>query len=154
MVQCNANPSLIADSTAVRLTTGSTPGIPRSTSVTFVFGSSPKALGACENILVAVLSSTWISNPSTGSNCATASAKGSMVVAVMNELLVRAEPRGRGRKTVGQDQPRPATQRPRPPGRSWHRISPGLECANRPAGHVQRCHPESRSPESPPDWPE
>lgn len=63
------------DSTAALLTTGRTPGMPRSTSLTLVFGSSPKTFGAEENILVLVLSSTWTSNPRTGSYFSMASSK-------------------------------------------------------------------------------
>ncbi len=33
-----------------------------------VLGSPPKKFGASENIFVRVFSSTWTSNPSTGSN--------------------------------------------------------------------------------------
>ena len=58
---------MIEYSTAVLLTTGSTPGRPRQTGVTLVLGSSPNTFGAEENILVLVFSSTWTSKPSTGS---------------------------------------------------------------------------------------
>jgi hypothetical protein len=58
---------------ACSLTTGRLPGRPRSTGVTLVFGSPPKKLGASENILVFVFSSTCTSKPSTGSNSSRAS---------------------------------------------------------------------------------
>ena len=57
----------IADSTAVPLTTGSAPGRPRQTGQTLVFGSPPNTAGQPQNILDAVLSSTWTSRPITGS---------------------------------------------------------------------------------------
>ena len=51
-----------------------------STGATSVFGSAPwfasfAGLGAAENIFVAVFSSTWTSNPSTGSNISSAASK-------------------------------------------------------------------------------
>jgi hypothetical protein len=55
------------------LSTGSAPGSPRQTGQTWVFGSAPNAVGQPQNILVAVLSSTCTSRPSTGSKAATAS---------------------------------------------------------------------------------
>ena len=67
MSQPRARPSLIADSTACLFTLGSTPGRPRETGLVLVLGTSPKALGAQSNILVAVFSSTCTSKPSTGS---------------------------------------------------------------------------------------
>jgi hypothetical protein len=57
------------------LTTGRDPGRPRSTGVTFVFGSPPKKFGASENIFVFVASSTCTSKPSTGSKRSIASSK-------------------------------------------------------------------------------
>ena len=57
----------IADSTAFPLTAGIAPGRPRQVGQTWVLGSPPKAAGQPQNILVAVLSSTWTSRPSAGS---------------------------------------------------------------------------------------
>ncbi len=57
----------IAYSTALPLTTGSAPGSPRDTGVTWVFGSAPKLTSAGQNILVSVPSSTCTSIPMTGS---------------------------------------------------------------------------------------
>ncbi len=62
-----ARPKRMASSTAFSLTTGSVPGRPRVTGSTLVLGSSPKRLGAPENILVAVASSAWTSRPHTSS---------------------------------------------------------------------------------------
>ena len=57
----------IADSMALALTTGSAPGSARHTGHTWVLGSAPNSVGQPQNILVAVLSSMWISRPITGS---------------------------------------------------------------------------------------
>ena len=73
MVQLSASPIRIADSTPTSLTTGSAPGSPRHTGHTCVLGSAPNAVAHPQNILVAVLSSTWTSSPSTGSYAAMAS---------------------------------------------------------------------------------
>src|SRR2546430_2688482 len=43
MVHCVASPARIANSTTRRLRTGSTPGMPRQTGHTLVFGGPPKA---------------------------------------------------------------------------------------------------------------
>ena len=67
MVQFSARPIRIAYSTALPFTTGSAPGSPRLTGVTWVFGSPPYATSAAQNILVSVPSSTCTSMPSTGS---------------------------------------------------------------------------------------
>ena len=63
----------IADSTAFSLTTGSAPGSPRQTGHTCVLGSAPNSVAQPQNILVAVLSSTWTSRPMTGSYRSSAS---------------------------------------------------------------------------------
>src|SRR6476661_3958074 len=94
--------------------------MPRSTSLTLVLGSSPNTLGAEENILVLVLSSTWTSNPRTGSYFSMASSKlrVASVVIILPPGFRQAQP------TTG---PCPAADRPtslpagipgqRPPGR-------------------------------------
>ena len=74
--QFSASPIRIADSTAMPLTTGSAPGSPRQTGQTWVLGSAPNPVAQPQNILVAVLSSTWTSRPITGSNLASASSNG------------------------------------------------------------------------------
>ena len=67
MSQLRASPIRMADSTAVRLTTGSAPGSPRHVGQTCVLGSAPNAVGQPQNILVFVDSSTCTSRPRTGS---------------------------------------------------------------------------------------
>src|SRR3954452_5442481 len=69
----------IAASMAASLRTGSAPGRPRQTGHTWVLGSAPNSVGQPQNILVAVLSSTCTSRPSTGSKAATASSYGRTV---------------------------------------------------------------------------
>src|ERR1700733_10044125 len=54
-------------SIAFALGTGSAPGSARHTGHTFVLGSPPNAFGQPQNILLAVLSSTWHSIPMTAS---------------------------------------------------------------------------------------
>src|SRR5579875_2248869 len=66
---------LIVYSTARRLTTGSEPGSPRQTGHTLLLGSAPKPAGQPQNIFDAVLSSTCVSSPITGSYRRTASSK-------------------------------------------------------------------------------
>ena len=75
----------IADSTAVRFTTGSEPGRPRQTGQTWVFGSAPNSVGQPQNILLFVDSSTCTSSPSTGSKRSTTSAKSTSVGALIAE---------------------------------------------------------------------
>ena len=53
--------------TASALVTGSVPGWPRQTGQVRVLGSSPNDSAQPQNILVRVLSCTWISSPMTGS---------------------------------------------------------------------------------------
>ena len=66
----------MVDSIACALTTGSAPGSPRHTGQVWVLGSAPKVVSQPQNIFDAVPSSTWVSRPMTGSNCASASAYG------------------------------------------------------------------------------
>src|SRR3954452_19045794 len=73
----------IADSTAVRLTTGSAPGRPRQIGQTWVLGSAPNSVGQPQNILLFVDSSTCTSSPSTGSKRSTTSAKSTSVGALI-----------------------------------------------------------------------
>jgi hypothetical protein len=63
----------MADSTALPFTTGIEPGSPRQVGQVWVLGSPPKFAGQPQNILVAVLSSTWTSSPIAGSYAASAS---------------------------------------------------------------------------------
>ena len=62
-------------SIAAAFATGSDPGSPRQTGHTWVFGSAPNAVRQPQNIFVLVPSSTWVSNPITGSYRATTSSK-------------------------------------------------------------------------------
>ena len=71
--QLSASPIRIADSTAVRLTTGIAPGRPRQTGQVCVLGSAPKTVEQPQNIFDAVLSSTCTSRPITGSKASIAS---------------------------------------------------------------------------------
>src|SRR6218665_1328705 len=60
-------PNFTALRTAPLLSTGSTPGMPRSISEAWVLGSAPKVVAEPEKILDWVLSWTWISRPMTTS---------------------------------------------------------------------------------------
>src|SRR3954471_474516 len=124
------------DSIAVLFTTGSTPGMPRSTSLTLVLGSSPKTLGADENILDLVLSSTWTSNPRTGSYFSMASSK----LRMSSVLIIlppgfrgfrRVQPQRQGREAgaaAGRPTSLPATiPGQRPPGTGGRPRGPGQE---------------------------
>ena len=51
------------------MSTGSTPGSPRSMAQAWVLGAAPKAVGAPEKILDWVASWVWISSPMTVSHC-------------------------------------------------------------------------------------
>jgi hypothetical protein len=73
----------IADSTAVRLTTGSDPGRPRQIGQTWVLGSAPNSVGQPQNILLLVDSSTCTSSPRVGSKRSTTSPKSTNVGALM-----------------------------------------------------------------------
>src|SRR5574341_208146 len=60
-----ARPRRTANSTARRLTTGNTPGIPTHTGHTWVFGAEPKVVEHPQNILERVSSWAWTSSPIT-----------------------------------------------------------------------------------------
>ena len=77
----------MADSTALRLTTGIDPGRPRQVGQVCVLGSAPNSVGQPQNIFEAVFSSTWTSSPSAGSNCSSASSKSISVVGHRRRLL-------------------------------------------------------------------
>jgi hypothetical protein len=70
MSQCSASPMRIVDSIAWAFTDRQAPGRPRHTGQTCVFGSAPNVVSHPQNIFEAVPSSTWVSRPMTGSNCA------------------------------------------------------------------------------------
>jgi len=68
MVQFRASPVMMVYSTALRLMTGSTPGMPRHTGQTRVFGSAPNTSARQpQNILDLVFSWAWTSMPMMGS---------------------------------------------------------------------------------------
>lgn len=68
MVQWSARAVLMAYSTARRLMTGSTPGIPRQMGQVCVFGGSPNFVLQPQNILERVSSSACTSRPMTASS--------------------------------------------------------------------------------------
>src|ERR687886_2880212 len=94
MRQFRASPIRTALSRARWFSTGREPGSPRQTGHTWLLGSAPNSVGQPQNILVAVLSSTCTSSPSTGSKAATASSYGRTAspatVVVMTGLLADA----------------------------------------------------------------
>jgi len=69
MVQLSASPTRSPISTARWLITGNTPGIPRQTGQTTVFGAADvlSTTAQAQNILEAVSSSAWTSRPITAS---------------------------------------------------------------------------------------
>lgn len=69
IVQFNANATRNAYSTAIRLTTGSVPGMPEQTGHTAVFGGAEteSTTAQLQNIFDFVCSSAWTSRPITGS---------------------------------------------------------------------------------------
>jgi hypothetical protein len=62
-----ARPNLIAQTTASRLSTGSTPGRAMSMAQAWALGAAPKAVAAPENIFDCVRSWAWVSRPMTTS---------------------------------------------------------------------------------------
>src|ERR1700693_3724111 len=75
----------VANSTALRFSTGNAPGQPRHTGHTRVLGVSPKRVEQEQKILVAVRSWTWTSSPMTGSYLARAATEMSDVVAISSD---------------------------------------------------------------------
>ena len=74
----------VANSTALRFSTGSAPGKPRQTGQTLVFGRSPKCVEQEQKILVAVSSWTWTSSPMTGSYLDPAARETSVVATIIH----------------------------------------------------------------------
>src|ERR1700691_3907770 len=72
----------VANSTALRSSTGKAPGIPRHTGQTLVFGGSPKRVEQEQKIFDAVSSCTWTSSPITGSYFASKSSETAAGVAI------------------------------------------------------------------------
>src|SRR4051812_25966428 len=67
MVQLSSRPVRTVKRRASSLATGRTPGRPRQTGQTWVFGGAPNSLAQPHHILDLVLSWTWVSRPITGS---------------------------------------------------------------------------------------
>jgi hypothetical protein len=67
IAQPSARPARSASSTVFLFRTDSTPGIPRQTGQTLVFGVSPKRVGQPQKIFVCVRSWQWTSSPMTAS---------------------------------------------------------------------------------------
>src|SRR5690349_23564788 len=83
--QFSAIAASVANSTALRFSTGKAPGSPRHTGQTFVFGGSPKRVEHEQKILLMVRSWTWTSSPMTGSYLARAPAEVSTDVAIAKD---------------------------------------------------------------------
>ncbi len=66
--QCVARAIRRVYSTTLRLSTGSTPGMPRQTGQVCVLGGDPKAVEQLQKIFVLVFSWACTSSPMTGSN--------------------------------------------------------------------------------------
>src|SRR6266850_873784 len=67
MVQFRRNPVRVVSRNASSLATGNTPGRPRQTGQTWVFGGAPNSFAHPHHIFEFVLSWTWVSNPMTAS---------------------------------------------------------------------------------------
>src|SRR5262247_4011127 len=67
MSQCSASPARTAYSTLFRFRTGRTPGMPRQTGQTWVFGDAPNFVGQPQKIFESVRSWQCTSSPITGS---------------------------------------------------------------------------------------
>jgi hypothetical protein len=66
--QLRASPVMMVSSTARRLMTGSTPGMPRQIGQTWLFGAAPAYSDEQpQNILLTVKSCEWTSSPMTAS---------------------------------------------------------------------------------------
>src|SRR5215468_485549 len=89
MRQFNAIAASTANSTALRFKTGSTPGIPRHTGHTLLFGGAPNCVEHEQKIFVAVRSWMWTSSPITASNLACAATEVSGVVAIWGDYIWR-----------------------------------------------------------------
>src|SRR4051794_3031372 len=89
MAQPKARPVIVAASTAARLITGRTPGRPRQTGQTWVFGGAAKysALHP-QNILLLVSNWAWTSRPMTVSYRVPAPGAGAVPAAFPTSMLV------------------------------------------------------------------
>jgi hypothetical protein len=79
----------VANSTALRFSTGKAPGIPRHTGQTFVLGGAPKRVEQEQKIFDAVRSCTCTSSPMTGSYLVRAATEVSAVLDISSDY--RAE---------------------------------------------------------------
>jgi hypothetical protein len=68
MLAPTARPNLMAQTTASRLSTGSTPGRAMSTALAWTLGSAPKAMLLPEKIFDFVCNWAWVSSPMTTSH--------------------------------------------------------------------------------------
>src|SRR6516165_13087 len=95
MRQLSAIAASTANSTALRFKTGSTPGSPRHTGHTLVFGGFPNFVEHEQKIFVSVSSWTWTSSPITGSYLARAATIASDAVTISSDYsrLCRRVPR-------------------------------------------------------------
>ena len=94
MRQFRAIAASVANSTALRLSTGSAPGMPRHTGQTFVFGGAPNRVEHEQKIFVAVSSWTCTSRPMTGSYLAPAATEASTEVDISDDYKTRANAPG------------------------------------------------------------
>src|SRR5437588_8256038 len=85
ILQFSAMAASTANSTARRLSTGSTPGMPRHTGHTLVLGGAPKRVEHEQKILVSVSNWTCTSSPITGSYFARAATLDSGVVTIVRD---------------------------------------------------------------------
>src|SRR5437660_5765535 len=85
MRQFNDSAASTANSTALRLSTGSAPGQPRHTGHVLLLGVAPKRVEHEQKILVAVSSWTCTSSPITGSYFARAATLDSGVVTICRD---------------------------------------------------------------------
>src|SRR5579864_9076944 len=85
ILQFSAMAASTANSTARRLSTGSTPGMPRHTGQTLVLGGAPKRVEQEQKILLSVSSWMWTSSPITGSYFERAATADSGVVTISRD---------------------------------------------------------------------
>src|SRR6266404_4161901 len=98
--QLSAIAASTANSTTLRLSTGSAPGRPRHTGQTLLLGAAPNCVEQPQKILLAVRSWTWTSSPITGSYFARAVVDELARVAIARDYRQNQTPppRRRGRR--------------------------------------------------------
>src|SRR6266849_1859137 len=89
MRQFSAIAASIANSTALRSSTGSAPGMPRHTGQTLVFGGEPNRVEHEKKIFAAVSSWTCTSKPMTGSYLAAAATEASKEVDISDQVIIK-----------------------------------------------------------------